>query len=128
MVPERKSAEGESLVNGERDRAWTYLTEIFCRFQELPECNSDDDGLCDIDPSRLLLENAKREFHGNYTCEGMNEAGWGPLSEGSELVVYCELPGRPGDALPAAFLSLNRISDFQIRRARPPSRTRRLGL
>nr|CAD7590846.1 unnamed protein product [Timema genevievae] len=66
--------------------------------KELPDCEggnatsptsaASDLTFCDIDPSRLLLENVGRGFHGNYSCEGRNEAGWGPLSQDQELVVY----------------------------------------
>lgn len=59
--------------------------------QELPECAGGKEQLCDVDPSYLLLEDVGRGFHGNYSCEGLNDAGWGPLSESSELVVYCKL-------------------------------------
>lgn len=45
-----------------------------------------------IDPSRLLLEPASRNFHGNFSCEGENLAGWGPVSESAELLVYCKGP------------------------------------
>lgn len=52
---------------------------------------SDVEDMCeDIDPSRLLLQQAGRGFHGNYTCQGGNSAGWGPLSEPTELLVYCK--------------------------------------
>ena len=40
-----------------------------------------DEDFCDIDPSKLLLENVGRSFQGNYSCEGMTSAGWGPRSE-----------------------------------------------
>lgn len=58
--------------------------------KELPDCggNATDYMFCDIDPSKLLLEDVGRSFHGNYSCEGMNEAGWGPLSPDEELIVY----------------------------------------
>ncbi|XP_021920979.1 uncharacterized protein LOC110830403 [Zootermopsis nevadensis] len=58
--------------------------------KELPDCggNVTDYMFCDIDPSKLLLEDVGRSFHGNYSCEGMNEAGWGPLSPDEELTVY----------------------------------------
>jgi hypothetical protein len=60
--------------------------------KELPDCggNATDYMFCDIDPSKLLLEDVGRSFHGNYSCEGMNEAGWGPLSPDEELIVYCK--------------------------------------
>lgn len=62
--------------------------------KELPECDGNatlydnDSELCDIDPSRLLLENVFRDFHGNYSCDGMNEAGWGTRSNEAELIVH----------------------------------------
>lgn len=59
--------------------------------KELPECNSTlDDQFCDIDPSIMLLTTVGKEFAGNHTCEGMNEGGWGPRSNNTELVVYCK--------------------------------------
>ncbi|CAL4089282.1 unnamed protein product, partial [Meganyctiphanes norvegica] len=75
-----------------------YLDGVLLK--ELPECDGNetmygsDSSLCDIDPSRLLLENVFRDFHGNYTCEGMNDAGWGPRSNDGELIVYYP----PGEA------------------------------
>ena len=61
-----------------------------CTLQELPECdgNTSNSELCDIDPARMLLENVFKDFHGNYSCEGMNMAGWGPRSADAELVVH----------------------------------------
>ncbi|XP_045123892.1 uncharacterized protein LOC123511891 isoform X6 [Portunus trituberculatus] len=62
--------------------------------KELPECDGNaslygsNSELCDIDPARMLLENVFKDFHGNYSCEGMNEAGWGPRSADAELVVH----------------------------------------
>lgn len=58
--------------------------------KELPDCDNSTDLFCDVDPSRLLLEDVGRGFQANYSCEGMNEAGWGPLSLEQELTVYCE--------------------------------------
>lgn len=65
--------------------------------KELPECNGggiDDEDLCGIDPLKMLLQDVNRDFRGNYSCEGMNEAGWGPRSAPKELVVFYE----PGNA------------------------------
>ncbi|XP_034251543.1 hemicentin-1 isoform X2 [Thrips palmi] len=58
--------------------------------KELPDCNSTamGDSFCDVDPSKLLLEAVERSFHGNYSCEGANEAGWGPVSDDTPLIVY----------------------------------------
>ena len=55
--------------------------------KQLPQCDGDDKDLCDIDPSKLLLEHVSRHFHGNFSCIGMNAAGPSPMSEPIELVV-----------------------------------------
>ena len=65
--------------------------------KELPDCPQNDsftitgydEDLCDVDPSKLLLEYVGRSFQGNYSCEGMNAAGWGPRSEEEDLIIYC---------------------------------------
>lgn len=74
---------------------FSFLIFIFFLIpQELPECDGNasmygsNSELCDIDPSRMLLENVFKDFHGNYSCEGMNEAGWGHRSADAELVVH----------------------------------------
>ncbi|XP_042238894.1 titin-like [Homarus americanus] len=62
--------------------------------KELPECDGNstmydtNSELCNIDPSKLLLENVFKDFHGNYSCEGMNDAGWGTRSNEAELIVH----------------------------------------
>jgi len=67
--------------------------------KELPDCSrnstammSSEESLafCDIDPSKLLLESVGRTFHGNYSCEGKNDAGWGPNSPSTSVIVYCK--------------------------------------
>lgn len=70
--------------------------------KELPDCptrnstamttttEESSTGFCDIDPSKLLLESVGRTFHGNYSCEGRNEAGWGPISPSTPVIVYCK--------------------------------------
>ncbi|XP_043484948.1 hemicentin-1 isoform X5 [Leptopilina heterotoma] len=63
--------------------------------KELPDCTRNTTPVttdeiatfCDIDPSKLLLEAVGRSFHGNYSCEGRNEAGWGPISSSTPVVV-----------------------------------------
>ncbi|XP_011497659.1 PREDICTED: titin-like [Ceratosolen solmsi marchali] len=64
--------------------------------KELPDCsrNASVEEFCDIDPSKLLLESVGRSFHGNYSCEGRNAAGWGPISSNTPIVVYY----KPGPA------------------------------
>nr|XP_034174881.1 hemicentin-1 isoform X8 [Osmia lignaria] len=72
--------------------------------KELPDCTRNNTAttttteesliFCDIDPSKLLLEAVGRSFHGNYSCEGRNDAGWGPLSASAPVIVYY----KPGPA------------------------------
>uniref|UniRef100_A0A182P6J4 Ig-like domain-containing protein n=1 Tax=Anopheles epiroticus TaxID=199890 RepID=A0A182P6J4_9DIPT len=66
--------------------------------KELPECEEEtlgtDENLCEVDPSKMLLQNVGREFIGNYSCEGFNAAGWGDVSEENPLDIYYE----PGNA------------------------------
>lgn len=67
--------------------------------KELPDCTRNTTPVttdeiatfCDIDPSKLLLEAVGRSFHGNYSCEGRNEAGWGPISSSTPVVVNCKI-------------------------------------
>ena len=54
--------------------------------KQLPQCGTQDD-LCDIDPSKLLLEHVSRHFHGNFSCIGTNLAGVSEISAPSGLVV-----------------------------------------
>ncbi|XP_014297266.1 hemicentin-1 isoform X3 [Microplitis demolitor] len=72
--------------------------------KELPDCNvrnlttvnvDDTSTFCDIDPSKLLLEAVGRSFHGNYSCEGRNDAGWGLISPSTPVIVYY----KPGPAI-----------------------------
>lgn len=63
--------------------------------KELPDCTPRGNAtvteeFCDIDPSKLLLESVGRSFHGNYSCEGRNDAGWGPISANKPLIVHCK--------------------------------------
>ena len=67
--------------------------------KELPDCPDGDNfgnfgdnsgDLCDIDPSKLLLEHVSKLFHGNYSCEAANEAGWSDMSEPKQLEIYCK--------------------------------------
>ncbi|KAH8266575.1 hypothetical protein KR026_004169, partial [Drosophila bipectinata] len=60
--------------------------------KELPDCEETNEDLCHIDPSKLLLESIGRGFFYNYSCEGLNAAGWGPRSDDKELMVHYE-PG-----------------------------------
>ncbi|XP_035734399.1 hemicentin-2-like [Vespa mandarinia] len=72
--------------------------------KELPDCTmnytitstltEESSSICDIDPSKLLLEAVGRSFHGDYSCEGRNEAGWGPMSPSTSVTIYY----KPGPA------------------------------
>lgn len=39
--------------------------------------------------SNLFLEKVKKEHHGNYSCSGKTEAGWGFVSPPKEVIVQC---------------------------------------
>ena len=65
--------------------------------QQLPHCNEEDishNDLCDVDPSKLMLENVNRHFHGNFSCIGINVAGQSEMS----IPVYLEVFYPPGKA------------------------------
>ena len=52
--------------------------------------NNDEDDLCDIDPSKLLLEHVTKLFHGNFSCEATNDAGWSERSPEESLEIHCK--------------------------------------
>jgi hypothetical protein len=60
--------------------------------KQLPLCTEAGvaNGLCDIEPSRLMLEHVSQQFHGNFSCQGSNGAGWSKVSRQEELEIYCE--------------------------------------
>ena len=81
------------LVDGNPDTLYSvkwYMDGILLK--QLPLCDETglDNDLCDIDPSKLLLEHVSKQFHGNFSCEGASEAGWSDMSEEEELQIYCE--------------------------------------
>ena len=45
---------------------------------------------CNVDPSVLMLEHVSKVFHGNFSCEGANEAGWSERSLEKPLEIHCE--------------------------------------
>lgn len=58
---------------------------------ELTKYEKFSDDMCtNIEAKRLLLVEAARSFHGNYSCKGRTLAGWGQRSNDSELIVNCE--------------------------------------
>ena len=54
---------------------------------ELPRCQNPLESLCNVDPSKLILESVNREFVGLYSCVGFNSVGQSPLSTPVELDV-----------------------------------------
>ena len=59
----------------------------------LPQCGPRSE-LCDVDPSKLLLENVNRHFSGHFSCTGLTSAGitMGLLSEYSiqyNILIIC---------------------------------------
>lgn len=66
----------------------------------LPDCqdddpnDDDDEDDCNVDPTQMLLTRVGRPYLGNYSCQGINAAGWGERSIDNELVVFYE----PGNA------------------------------
>ena len=66
---------------------------------ELPRCQNPLESLCNVDPSKLILESVNREFVGHYSCEGFNSVGPSPLSTPVELdVLY---PPGAGKIIPS---------------------------
>ena len=45
----------------------------------LPQCGPRAE-LCDVDPSKLLLENVNRHFSGHFSCTGLTSAGSSQMS------------------------------------------------
>ena len=55
---------------------------------ELPQCGGEEEGeLCDVDPSKLLLESVNRHFSGNFSCSGASRAGLSEMSAKTALTV-----------------------------------------
>ena len=52
--------------------------------------DNDEEDLCDIDPSKLLLEHVTKLFHGNFSCEATNDAGWSERSPEAQLEIHCK--------------------------------------
>ena len=52
--------------------------------------DDDEDDLCDIDPSKLLLEHVTKLFHGNFSCAATNDAGWSERSHEAQLEIHCK--------------------------------------
>ncbi|XP_037073327.1 titin-like [Pollicipes pollicipes] len=68
--------------------------------RELPECNDTDPGLaydsldegnedfCNSNPAEMIFLKVDRTFLANYSCSGMNSAGWGPVSTEKEFIIH----------------------------------------
>ena len=61
---------------------------------ELPQCDPIGKGLCDVDPSKLILESVSGHFSGNFSCVGSSPAGNSPMSDPLFLDVHYP----PGEA------------------------------
>ena len=72
---------------------WYLDGELLKHVGRKPECISDKSsysatGLhCNVDPTKIILVNVRRSFHGKYACKARNQAGWGPTSKAEELKV-----------------------------------------
>ena len=62
-----------------------YVDGLFLK--EIAGCSDYNNIECDVDTDKILLENVTPDFTGNFSCEGMNAAGWGPTSDEEELIV-----------------------------------------
>lgn len=66
-----------------------------------------------MDTTKIILVNVSRAFHGNYSCQGRNRAGWGSMSEVKQLKV---LYPPKGAKLTYAPDIIKKGSPFQARR------------
>ena len=75
---------------------WYLDGDLLKQVDRAPECivnhhvpnnASKTNANCNVDPSKVMLLNVKRSFRGNYSCQAQNRAGWGPISEGKEMMV-----------------------------------------
>jgi hypothetical protein len=78
---------------------WYLDGELLKHVERAPECynETNDAAECSdaVDPSKIILVNVRRSFHGNYSCRGMNRAGWGAMAKARELkVMYPPKGGR----------------------------------
>ena len=74
---------------------WFLDGELLKHVGRKPECisyrkrNSAATGFhCNVDPTKIILVNVRRSFHGNYACKARNQAGWGDVSIAKELKVF----------------------------------------
>ena len=72
----------------------TVHARQFCRFWEILQGHLQNmllinflNSRCHTDTSKIILVSVRRSFHGNYSCQGRNRAGWGPESEPRQLKV-----------------------------------------
>lgn len=92
--------------------------ELLKHVEKDPECwepspNRVPNGKCNVDPSKIILVNVKRSFHGNYSCSGRNRAGWGIPSPSKELVVHYQPTEAKIKAVPDIVL---KGQPFQVRK------------
>ena len=66
---------------------WYLDGELLKHVERDPSCVPTADTHCNLDPSKIIFVNVRRSFHGNYSCNGRNRAGWGKKSPSKELKV-----------------------------------------
>ena len=76
-------------VVSEVERVHWYLDLIL--LHTLPHCPSSH--LCHVDPTKLLLENVNRHFHGNFSCAGSLSTGLTSQMSNSVPVTVLFPPG-----------------------------------
>ena len=62
---------------------------------------------CKEDPTKIILVNVRRTFHGNYACKARNQAGWGNISQAKELRVLYPPSGTKITKEPSVILKGN---------------------
>ena len=59
----------------------------------LPNCDQPASNLCQVDPTKLFLENINRHFHGNFSCVGVLASGLRSSMSNSVSVTVLFPPG-----------------------------------
>ena len=98
--------DGELLKHVEKDR-------------ECWEESNPNNPKCNVDPTKIILVNVKRTFHGEYSCAGRNRAGWGMQSPKKELQVHYPPTEAKIKAVPDTIL---KGQPFQVRTTLPSGR------
>ena len=76
---------------------------------------------CHTDTSKIILVSVRRSFHGNYSCQGRNRAGWGPESEPRQLKVLYPPRGAILTHKPAI---IRKGAAFEVSKKKTPSKVK----